>query len=78
MENALKSFGFGGSVMNFICTEPSLISALKKAASRKLSEEELREQRISFIIGSLDEKSSVTREQVSRVLAEQSGETCDK
>lgn len=57
--------------MTGLQTKPELLEALKKSAKTKMTPEEHREQRISFIMGSLDDKSGMTREQVSRVLAEQ-------
>jgi hypothetical protein len=54
-------------------TPDSLLTALQKAASRPLSAEEIEEQRISFIMGSLSETSSVTRARVQEVLAQQEG-----
>lgn len=60
--------------MTELHTDPVLLRALLDSAKRKLTESELQAQRISFIMGTLDEDSTVTRDQVSRVLAEQSGE----
>lgn len=60
--------------MTELHTDPVLLRALSDSAKRKLTESELQAQRISFIMGTLDEDSTVTRDQVSRVLAEQSGE----
>jgi hypothetical protein len=54
-------------------TKESTLKALKKAAGRRLTPEEIHKQRISFIMGSLDAKSSITREKVEKLLAEQRG-----
>ena len=59
--------------MTGLQTSEKLLNALTRAAKKKLSESELREQRISFIMGSLDKDSTITREQVSRILAQQEG-----
>lgn len=54
-------------------TDDVLLDALKKAASVKQSANDLKEQRISFVFGSLDSKSGVTKEQVRKIIAEQEG-----
>jgi len=60
--------------MTELHTDPVLLRALSDSTKRKLTEAELQAQRVSFIMGSLDEDSTVTRAQIRRVLAEQSGE----
>lgn len=55
-------------------TDEALLKAIRAAAVSKMSEAELREQRISFILGTLKEESGVTREKVIQVLARQNGE----
>lgn len=55
-------------------TDESLLKALREAAISKMTAAELREQRISFILGTLKEDSGVTREKVEQVLAKQHGE----
>lgn len=59
--------------MTELRTRESLLKALEKAASRRLTPEEVEGQRVSFIMGSLKEESSVTRSRVREVLAEQQG-----
>jgi hypothetical protein len=59
--------------MTELKTKDSTLEALKQAAGRKLTREEIRKQRVSFIMGSLDAKSPITREKVERLLAEQQG-----
>jgi hypothetical protein len=49
-------------------TDEKLLNALKNA--KKLSAEEVLEQRVSFVYGSMKSDSSVTREQVKKVLEE--------
>jgi hypothetical protein len=59
--------------MTELKTKKSTLQALEKAAGRPLTAEEIQKQRISFIMGSLDAKSPITREKVERLLAEQRG-----
>lgn len=54
-------------------TNPSLLKAIKQAATRTPTENELRAQRVSFIYGSLSTTSSITRAQVQVVLDKQEG-----
>jgi hypothetical protein len=55
-------------------TNEALLKALRKAAVCKMSADELREQRISFIMGSLSPDSGVTRDKILQVLERQHGE----
>ena len=50
-------------------TPQELISALEKSAQQKLSAEEIQEQRVSFVYGSMDADSSVSKIQVRRILS---------
>jgi hypothetical protein len=59
--------------MTDLKTNPSLLNALERAAATKPSADQLRKQRISFIIGSLKDTSDVTRDKVRKILAEQEG-----
>ena len=59
--------------MTRLHTAASLLRALKDASSRPLSADELRKQRVSFIMGSLKDSSTVTRARVREILAEQEG-----
>lgn len=54
-------------------TEQALLDALRQASSHSPTAEELQQQRVSFIMGSLKSSSSVTRDRVQKVLAEQEG-----
>jgi hypothetical protein len=54
-------------------TNQKLLSAVERAASRKMTSEELREQRVSFVYGSMDSSSSVTRDRVRQMLLDQEG-----
>lgn len=51
----------------------AVLDALKKAQSHKMSPAEIREQRVSFILGSVGGKSRVTRERVNEILCEKEG-----
>ena len=54
-------------------TSESLLSAVRAAATRKMTSDELLEQRVSFVYGSMDSSSVVTRERVRQMLLEQGG-----
>lgn len=54
-------------------TDPALLQKIETLKEWKPSAEELRKQRISFIIGSLGKSSSVTREKIEDVLNMQVG-----
>lgn len=59
--------------MTDLKTDKQLLENLRAAASRKLTAEELYKQRVSFIMGSLSESSTVTRAQVTKALADIEG-----
>lgn len=54
-------------------TDPKVLEALQKAASRKPTPEEVLEQRASFVYGSMDSNSPVTRQHIKQVIREQEG-----
>lgn len=54
-------------------TSATLLTALGNASSKKQTADEIKEQRVSFIFGSIDEKSGVTRSRIQEVLEEQQG-----
>lgn len=56
--------------MTHLKTSEPLLRALR-LATRPLSAEEKREQRVSFIMGSLNEESTITRAQVESMLEKQ-------
>lgn len=56
-----------------IKTDPALLEALEKSAKTPLTAEEIKKQRVSFIMGSLSTDSSITRERVQEILAQQLG-----
>ncbi|MEX0971506.1 MAG: hypothetical protein WD046_13795 [Paracoccaceae bacterium] len=54
-------------------TDPNLDRDLRIAAQQKMTAAEIYRQRVSFILGSVSEKSHVTKEDVVRILAKQDG-----
>lgn len=59
--------------MTNLKTNESLLNKLNEAARRPTSADELYKQRVSFIMGSLKDSSTVTRAKVTEVLAEHEG-----
>jgi hypothetical protein len=58
--------------MTSLKTKESTLRALAQASRRELTAEELQEQRVSYIMGSLKSRD-VTREKVEQILAKQEG-----
>lgn len=54
-------------------TDTRLLQALTEAATRKLTASEIFEQRVSFVVGSLGSKNSVTRDRIKEVIHDQEG-----
>lgn len=54
-------------------TSDVLLRALQGALAKKPTPREIMNQRVSFVFGSLDAKSNVTREQVRKIIEEQEG-----
>lgn len=54
-------------------TDPELLAALKRALALPQSHEELEQQRLSFIMGSLKSTNAITRAEVKEILAQQEG-----
>jgi hypothetical protein len=61
--------------MQELRTKPGLLRALEKCASRAVTVSERSDQRVSFIMGSLDEQSKVERSEVERYVAREMGTT---
>lgn len=59
--------------MTRFTTNPELLKALTEAAGRKMTPEEVREQRISFVMGMIDEKSDVSRADVAKIIDDRDG-----
>jgi hypothetical protein len=55
-----------GDAITKLKTNEALLRDLRDA--KKPSPEEVKEQRVSFVFGSLDSKSPITREQVRKAL----------
>jgi hypothetical protein len=54
--------------MTSTATSPEFLKRLTNAANRRLSSGEIREQRISFIAGSVDKDSNVTKEKIEEIV----------
>lgn len=54
-------------------TNSALLNALHNSLLKKPTAEEIMEQRVSFVFSSLNSGSSVTRDRVRKLLAEQEG-----
>ncbi|WP_299589747.1 hypothetical protein [uncultured Tateyamaria sp.] len=63
-----------GRKMSEVATSPALLDKLLAAAKRSLTEREIREQKVSFIISSVDDDSTITKAQVERVIRDFEGE----
>ncbi|TCO68720.1 hypothetical protein [Rhodovulum euryhalinum] len=55
-------------------TDPSLLEALKASAGKKLTAEQLRRQKVSFIMGTLGKDSTITRDRIEEELKRLEGE----
>lgn len=60
--------------MTGLATSRELLDKMSAAAKRTLSEAEVREQRVSFILSSVDDDSSITKDQVKEVLRKFKGQ----
>lgn len=59
--------------MTDIKTDEALLKALGDAAKRQPTAREIAQQRVSFIMGSLSDKNTVTRAKVTEILAAHEG-----
>jgi len=59
--------------MTNIKTQESLLRTLEKASKHPPSKQEVREQRVSFIMAGVKANSGVTRDRIKEVLAAQDG-----
>lgn len=62
-----------GSDVSELRSSTELLDALQRSASRKLTNTEILEQRVSFVFGSMASSSSVTRQHIKQVIADQEG-----
>lgn len=56
-----------------LTTDPELLEQLKRVAGQPMSETEIREQKISFIMGAVQNDGSITRERVEEVIRHKEG-----
>lgn len=56
-------------------TDEQLLAAVRVAGNRRMTPDEMLEQRVSFVYGSMDAKSAVTRERVRQMLLDAQGNT---
>ncbi len=56
--------------MRELKTDESLLTALK-TTNKKLSAEEVRQQRVSFVYGSMKSDNSLTKEQLKQAMVDQ-------
>lgn len=54
-------------------TDPRLLAALQNCLGRPQTPEEIDQQRLSFVMGSLKSTNGITRAQVQEILAHQEG-----
>ena len=54
--------------------EEAAIERLKQAAKRRMTREEIMEQRISWVYGNMARKSELTRDEVERLVRARDGE----
>jgi hypothetical protein len=59
----------------YLKTNAGLLEVMRAMATRKLSAHEQLEQRVSYVFGLMHDSSNVTKEQVRKVILEQSGAT---
>lgn len=55
--------------MTKLHTSAALLDALTEASKKQVTADEIRKQRVSFIMGSLSDDSTVTRAKVTEILA---------
>ena len=51
--------------------DPRVLKALEKAANQQMTTQERHQQKVSFIMGTMGSDSTITREDVEKILAEQ-------
>ncbi|MBC6441393.1 MAG: hypothetical protein GDA49_13525 [Rhodospirillales bacterium] len=54
-------------------TNSALLQALEEAAGREMTQAEVREQKISFVMGMIGEHNDLTRAQVAQLIDKQNG-----
>lgn len=56
-----------------IRTDGRLLAKLKETAGKPMTAEEIQKQRVSFVMGTLDTESTLTRGEVERMLLQREG-----
>jgi hypothetical protein len=69
----MASIAKEGDQMDELKTDQSLLTALRRASSQRMTPEEARQQRVSFVMGTVKEDSGVTRAKVEEILSQQEG-----
>lgn len=64
---------FGLSALAKLSTDSKLLETLKKLAGKQLSAVELRDQRLSFILGNFPGRVEISREKISDTLDKHDG-----
>ncbi|MCA3575290.1 MAG: hypothetical protein IOC86_15335 [Aestuariivirga sp.] len=59
--------------MTEVLTDVRVLAKLKEAAGKPMTAEEIQKQRISYIMGTLDTESTLTRDEVERMLLKREG-----
>ncbi|MBC6442566.1 MAG: hypothetical protein GDA53_05460 [Rhodobacteraceae bacterium] len=54
-------------------TDPEILQALRAAAGTKMTREQVREQKISYVLGMLGAKSTATRADIAQLIDEHEG-----
>lgn len=62
----------GNEVME-LKTNEKLLNALHVALTKKTTSQDIMEQRVSYVFGSISKESNVTRERIRKLLAEHDG-----
>lgn len=66
-------------ILSKLHTDKGLVEAAKTAAKRRLSADDLLEQRVSFVYGSFTSKGDgVTKDQVRQVIRAQQGDPAER
>lgn len=64
--------------MTGLRASPALLDTLRQASQHRPSADDIRKQRVSFIMGSLKPDSTVSRERVEQVLDKHEGKKADE
>lgn len=56
-------------IISQVKTSAAVLSALSTASHKRMSQGDMLEQRVSFVYGSVKDKSGVTRDQIRQVIS---------